>query len=435
MLEAQVKRCARFLRKRDNRPDFAGVKDPRKRRGRRWTLSTLLNSIFIGMVAQERSLRGVERLTHALDGCRRDVGINRRVPDSTLAGMLGKLRDEAGLRRALIAQVRCAERRKALEPVHLPINLVAIDGQTLWCSNKPIADPAAQKSTQADGRSHYRLHTLHAVLVSAASQPCIDQHLVHGKTNEMGAYKDFVSGLLATYGRSHDRLELLSSDAGMTSAENAQHTHALGLGYLMGVKENQPTLLRELERLCGRGSHKQVHHVCEAATPWENYRGTKIRRELFRSRDIEGWPSWESARQVWRIKQTTERKDGTVTVENRYFITNLAWGRLKGLQILAVVRAHWGVENGCHWTLDVPMKQDTCCWCTTGKALRMLSWIRLMAYNALRLLKDRYLRSAKSRTMPWDDVRLRVHQALTDARAWLAATVDETCGEAATATL
>ncbi len=160
----------------------------------------------------------------------------------------------------------------------------------------------------------------------------------------------------------------------MTSSENAKHTAGLNLAYLMGVKENQPTLLREAKRLCGWGAHKQVGYTCEAATAWEHYRGTRLRRELYRSHDIEGWPGWESARQPWRVKQTTEHTNGTVAVENRYLVTNLAWGRLNGAQILVVVRAYWGVENGCHWTLDVVMKQDTRCWCTTGKALRMLSW-------------------------------------------------------------
>jgi len=435
MFDVHVKRFARFLRKHDNIPDFSAVKDARKHRGRRWTLPALLNAVFVGMMAFESSLRGVERLTRDLDGCRRRLGINRRVPDSTLARLLANHRDEDGLRQALIGQIRRAERSKALEPVRLPINMVVIDGQTLLCSDKEIKDPACQPAHYDDGTTYYRLHTLHAVLVSAASQPCIDQLLVRGKTNEMGEYTKFVDRLHGTYGRSQDRLELIASDAGMTSAENAKHTDALHSGYMMGVKENQPTLLREAERICGWGEHKQAGHVCEAATPWERYRGASMRRELFRSRDIEGWPSWESARQIWRVKQTTEHDDGTTAVENRYFITNLAWGRLSGAEILAVVRMMWGVENGCHWSLDVIMKQDTRCWCTGGKAQRMLSWLRLMAYNALRLLRDRYLRGKQSREMPWDDVRRHLTKVLTDARAWLSANTDDDSSEAAQATL
>lgn len=429
MIRAQVKRFARFLRKRDNRPDFTGVKDPRDRRGRRWTLQALLNAVFIGMFAFETSLRGVERLTRDLDGCRRVLGINRRVPDTTLATLLTGLDDETGLRRALVNQVRAAERRKALAPVRAPINMVVLDGKTIWTDDEPIDDPACQRSRQ-DGRIDYRVHALHAVLVSAASQPCLDQMLVKGKTNEMASYIPLVNRLHKTYGRSQERLELIVNDAGMTSAKNARHTQSLGFGYLMSVKENQPTLLREAERLCGWGGHKQAGHVCEAATPWERYRGARIRRELFRSREIEGWPRWGSARQMWRVKQTTE-KDGKVAVENRYFITNLAWGRLDPHEILTVVRVYWGIENGCHWTADVVMKEDARRWCTTGRAVRMLSWLRLLAYNALRLLKDRYLRAESSHEMPWDDLRRHLQKALTDARVWVGLESDE----AATATL
>ena len=317
MIHPHVKRFARFLRKRQNLPDFSATKDARKRRGQRWALPVLLNAVFIGMMAFETNLRGVERLTRDLDGCRRRFGIKRRVPDSTLARVLSKHRDEKGLRTALVRQIRTAERRKALEPVRLSINMVVIDGQTLWYSDKKINDPACQAMHYDDGTAYYRLHALHAVLVSAASQPCIDQLLVRGKTNEMGEYQGFVDRLYATYGRSQERLELIANDAGMTSAENARHANGKNVAYLMGVKENQPTLLREAERLCGWGEHKQPGHVREAATPWERYRGDRVRRELFRSREIEGWPNWESARQIWRVRQTTQKPDGKVVIEYR----------------------------------------------------------------------------------------------------------------------
>lgn len=139
------------------------------------------------------------------------------------------------------------------------------------------------------------------------------------------------------------------------------------------------------------------------ATPWERYRGKRIRRELFRCH-FEEWPNWESARQLWRVKQTTVSADGERTVEDRYFVTNLPWGRLKPLEILAVVRAHWSIEDGLHWTLDVVMREDQQVWCKQGLAVRMLSWIRALAYNALRMLRDRYLRSQANRRQRWSDI-------------------------------
>ena len=118
-------------------------------------------------------------------------------------------------------------------------------------------------------------------------------------------------------------------------------------------------------------------------------------------------------------------------VENRYFITSLPWDRLTGCEILRLVRLHWGVENGCHWTMDVVLGEDARPWCTQGEALRMLSWLRLLAYNTLRFLRHRYLRSSKSRRMPWDELRRRITQALTQAAAW----GRDSCAEATTTTL
>jgi len=112
------------------------------------------------------------------------------------------------------------------------------------------------------------------------------------------------------------------------------------------------------------------------------------------------------------------KRDGEVLVVNRYFVTSLPWERLSGTEILTLVRLHWGVENGCHWTMDVVLGEDKHPWCTKGNALRMLSWMRLLAYNALRFLRHRYLRSEANRNLPWDELYRCITQALTQPSAW-----------------
>jgi hypothetical protein len=359
---------------------------------------------------------------------RRHLGVPRRVPDSTLANLYARLDDEAGLRRVLVGDIQRARRRKALEPTELPISAAALDGKTIWCGRHEADDPACQKMPQ-ESQDYFRLHALHAVLISVATQPCIDQLLVPKETNEMGVLPRFIENIVEAYGNFF--IEVVTMDAGMTSAENARVITVSEIRYVMALKENQPELLAEAVRLCGWGNHKQAGYVCEAATPWEHYRGNRMRRELFRSKEIQSWPGWSSARQVWRVKQTTEKPNGEVEVENRYFVTSLPWERLTGQEILRLVRLHWAVENGCHWTMDVVLGEDTRPWCTQGKALRMLSWLRLLAYNALRFLRHRYLRSAESRAMSWDELRRRITQALTQAAAWRW----DVSAEAATATL
>lgn len=161
----------------------------------------MLTATFVSMVAMERSFRGVERVTDDLSGCRKRFGIPRRVPDSTLANLYARLDDEAGLRQILIDDIKRARRRKALEPTELPITAVAIDGKTIWCDRHEVNDPACQAMPQ-DGQTYFRLHTLHAVLISVATQPCIDQLFVPKETNEMGVLPQFITNLVEAYGKS-----------------------------------------------------------------------------------------------------------------------------------------------------------------------------------------------------------------------------------------
>jgi hypothetical protein len=226
-----IKRLQRLLGKQHSGIDLNGVRDARKRRGRRWTKQALLTATFVGLVAIRTTLRGIERLTERMSrGARQRFGLGRRVPDSTLARFWSGQRDEAGLRRVFVRHVRTLERRKALVATRAPIDMVAIDGKTIWTGTRRLDDPACQKQEQ-DGRSYYRMHTLHAVLVSAASQPVLGQHLVPAKTNEMGAFGDFVGWLLSTYGRAGWMRELISVDAGMVSAEHAKLLNDAGVGY------------------------------------------------------------------------------------------------------------------------------------------------------------------------------------------------------------
>ena len=45
---------------------WSGVRDPRRRHGRRWQLASVLNALLLGMVAQCRALLDVESMTAKL---------------------------------------------------------------------------------------------------------------------------------------------------------------------------------------------------------------------------------------------------------------------------------------------------------------------------------------------------------------------------------
>src|SRR3954467_12450766 len=48
-------------------------------------------------------------------------------------------------------------------------------------------------------------------------------------------------------------------------------------------------------------------------------------------------------------------RDGKESVEKRYYISSLPVGVKR---FARAVRSHWGIENGCHWTLDMTFRED-----------------------------------------------------------------------------
>ncbi len=90
------------------------VPDPRRRP--EWSIGGLLGVIVVGMGAGCRSLAMVEALTDEMSpAARRAIGIQRRVPDTTLRDALVQLAPDC-LRDALRRTVRAAHRRHALKP-------------------------------------------------------------------------------------------------------------------------------------------------------------------------------------------------------------------------------------------------------------------------------------------------------------------------------
>jgi predicted transposase YbfD/YdcC len=48
-------------------------------------------------------------------------------------------------------------------------------------------------------------------------------------------------------------------------------------------------------------------------------------------------------------------RDGKETTDVRYFISSLPLGVKR---FAHAVRAHWGIENTCHWSLDITYRED-----------------------------------------------------------------------------
>jgi predicted transposase YbfD/YdcC len=389
------------------------VTDPRDRRGRRWPLRALVGAAFAGMLTAARSLRAVEDLTELMAGMgQRGFGFRRRVPDSTLEPVIRQLEPEQ-LRERLRAQVHSLQRSKALQERSLPLGLVAVDGKCLWSGTEPV-HPACQRLQETGRPATYLLRTLRASLISSPTKVCLDQAEIPAATNERGAFDAFWKALVTAYGRT-DLFEAVSLDAGFACKKLCTDIDADGYGYIVGLKDNQPELIREAQahfeaRLAPLGG--AAGEPPEAETGWERYQGRRIKRQLWRTKELAGWHGWDHLRQVWLIRQLTEHADGWVKAEYRLFVTNLVWGRLTGSEILTVVRAHWEIENCLNWTTDVQWGEDQRAWCYQGNALLVLGLLRLMAFNVLQVLFKRHLKAKRYRELRWEQRFVRVKLSL-----------------------
>ena len=89
---------------------------------------------------------------------------------------------------------------------------------------------------------------------------------------------------------------------------------------------------------------------------------------------------WQDCQTLVRIRRITQRSNGKTSQETHYYISSLQ--PLASL-ILAAVRAHWGIENGCHWVLDVVFNEDASR-TRTRNADDNLALLRKIALNLIR---------------------------------------------------
>jgi len=92
-------------------------------------------------------------------------------------------------------------------------------------------------------------------------------------------------------------------------------------------------------------------------------------------------------------------RDGKETVQVRYYISSLAMGVKR---FAHAIRSHWGIENGCHWTLDVTFREDESR--IREKHLRQnFAWLNRLTLSLLKQHPDGGSIAMKRRSCGWND--------------------------------
>lgn len=208
--------------------------------------------------------------------------------------------------------------------------VVALDGKTLRRS----FDRASSASP------------LHLVSAWAVEQRLVlGQMAVEDKSNEITAVPQLLK-MLCLKG------VVVTADALNCQREIAAQVIEQGGDYVLALKANQGTLFADVQLF-----------VDDPKTPLaraESVDGDHGRievRQAALSPDIawlqahHAWPGLTAVGKVTAARETSAK----TSIETRYFLLSQT---LTPERFLAIVRAHWGIENGLHWVLDVTMNED-----------------------------------------------------------------------------
>ena len=81
-------------------------------------------------------------------------------------------------------------------------------------------------------------------------------------------------------------------------------------------------------------------------------------------------------------RRFVRRRDGKVEEETTYGVTSLTCEQASAPQLLAAIRAHWGIENGLHYRRDETFREDRCR--ITGQGAHAMAVINNLVLGLLR---------------------------------------------------
>lgn len=217
-----------------------------------------------------------------------------------------------------------------------------------------------------DGKSVRRSHdrgagkaAIHMVSAwASANRLVLGQVAVDEKSNEITAIPALLDVLL---------LEgcIVTIDAMGCQREIAARIVEKGADYVLALKENQEDIHHEAVHLFA-DAHATggADYTLDSAETLDGGHGrVEVRRywtisdaATLAHLDPEG--RWAGLRAIGMVEAERREKGsgaaGKVTRETRYSLTSLEDAREFG----RAVRAHWGIENGLHWVLDVAFRED-----------------------------------------------------------------------------
>jgi predicted transposase YbfD/YdcC len=258
--------------------------------------------------------------------------------------------------------------------------LIALDGKTL----------------RRSGDTASGAPPLHLVSAWASSQRLVlCQEAVEAKENECAA-------ILAILKRLSLKEALVTIDAIATNPAVAQAITAAGGDYVLALKNNQPSLHREVERYFADPETDRLDTI----TVTDKGHGRIETRSYTVSHDVDcprsrsggrypGEPRFHALRCLIKTTTRSERR-GKTSQETRYFLSS---ARLAPERAAEAIRGHCGIES-LHWVLDVIFKEDPSR-LRKGHGAQNMALVRRFAVNIVRAGKGKRSIKTARKTAGW----------------------------------
>lgn len=173
-----------------------------------------------------------------------------------------------------------------------------------------------------------------------------------------------------------------------------------GADYVLALKGNQETLHQAVIDYIDEQLEGDLANAGEHVTT-ENGHGRKETRtylQLPAPKSLKGFALWQGLMTIGVVTSLCLR-DGKESVEVRYYISSLAMGVKR---FARAVRGHWGIENTCHWVLDMTYREDESR--IRERALREnFAWLNRFTLSLLKQHPDRASLVMKRRSCGWNE--------------------------------
>jgi predicted transposase YbfD/YdcC len=262
-----------------------------------------------------------------------------------------------------------------------------------------VTQPVLAVDGKTARRSHDRksgLKALHSVSIWASEFGLsLGQVACAEKSNEITAIPELLR-LVDIKGA------IITIDAMGTQKAIAEQIIAGEADYVLALKGNQETL------------HQAV--IDKIVEHWENdFAGVEAGRHETKEKghgreetrsyiqmavpaDLPGLALWKGLKSIGVVVSECVR-DGKKTDEVRYYISSLG---VDVKRFADAVRSHWGIENSCHWSLDVTYREDDSR--MREKNLREnFAWLNRLTLSLLKQHPGRESLAMKRRSCGWSD--------------------------------